>query len=100
MRQYMLGVETSGDDGEPPESDLAVTGVVHAELQQEPSPPVTSAEYFPLLLDEPDIVDSDVVSDVAARREPSVTEEFGGSGVSGFGTQQQREMQQQQEQQR
>ena len=56
-------------------SELAVVGVVRAEQrQQEPSPPVTSAEPFPLLLDEPDMVDGDVVSGVAVRREHSVTE--------------------------
>ena len=88
-------METLGGDGEPSESDLDITGVGHGEQQQEPSPPVTSAEPFPLLLDEPDVVDGDD-SGVAVRREPSVTEEFGGSDVLGFGTQQQREKQQQQ----
>ena len=69
-----------GDDGEPLVSKHAVTGVFHAEQQQESSPPVTSAEPFPLLLDEPDMVDGDF-SGVAVRREPSVTEEFDGWGV-------------------
>ena len=91
-------METLGDDGEPPESELAVTGVVHAEQQQEPSPPVTSTEPFPLLLDEPDVGDGDVVSGVAVRREPLVTEEICGLGVLGFGTQQQQEVQPQQQQ--
>ena len=46
QQEHAPWVETLGDDGEPPESELAVTGVVHAERQQEPSPPVTSAEPF------------------------------------------------------
>ena len=46
---------------------------------------MTSAVPFLLLLDEPDTVDSDAFG-VAVRREPSVTEEFGGSGVVGVGT--------------
>ena len=95
QQQHAPGVETLGDGSEPPESELAVTGVVHAEQQQEPSPPVTSAEPFPLLLDEPDVVHGDV-SCVAVRREPSVTEGFGNSVVLGVGTQQQQEVQQQQ----
>ena len=71
MQQHALGVATFGDDGEPPKSDLAVTGAVHVDLQQEPSPPVTSAEPFPLSLDEPEVVDADFVFGVvAARREP------------------------------
>ena len=60
---------------------------------------MTSAESFALLLDGPDIVNGDVASGVVAvRREPSVTEEFGDSGVLGVGTQQQQELQQQQQQ--
>ena len=59
---------------------------------------MTSAESFALLLDGPDIVNGDVASGVVAvRREPSVTEEFGDSGVLGVGTQQQQELQQQQQ---
>ena len=50
-------METFGDDGELPESELAVTGVVHAEQQpREPSQPVTNAEPFALFLDKPDMV--------------------------------------------
>ena len=79
QQQHAPGVETlGGDGGEPPESKLAVTSVVHEEQQQGPSPPVTSAEPFPLLLDEPHVVDVGVVSGVALRRESSVTEEFSG----------------------
>ena len=97
QQQHAPGVETLGDDGEPPESELAVTGVAQAEQQQEPSPPVTSAEPFPLLLDEPDVVDAGVPG-VAVGREPSVTEELGDSGVLGLETQQQHEVEQQQQQ--
>ena len=57
---------------------------------------MTSAEPFPLLLDEPD-VDGDIVSGVPVTRGPLATEEFGGSGVLGFGTEQQQELQQQSE---
>ena len=88
MQQHALGVETVGGDGEPPKSDLAVTGAVQAEQQQEPSPPVTSAEPFPLLLDEPDVVDGYVVSGIAVRCEPVFFLIIGGSGALGFGTQQ------------
>ena len=50
-------MKTLGDNGEPSELDLAVSGVGHAEQQEEPSPPLTSAEPFPLLLlDGPDVV--------------------------------------------
>ena len=42
QQHHTPGVETLGDTGEPPESELAGTGVVKAEQQQEPSPPVTS----------------------------------------------------------
>ena len=49
---------------------------------------MTSAEPFALLLDEPDVVDADVVSGVQVRGEPLVTEVFGGPGVLGFGRQQ------------
>ena len=69
QQQHAPGVETLGDDSEPPESKLAVTGVVQAEQQQEPSPPMTSAEPFPRLLDEPYMVHGDVVSGVAIRPE-------------------------------
>ena len=98
MPQHALALETLGDDGESPMSEPPVTGV-HAELQQEPSPPVTSAEPFPLLLDGPDVVDADVVSGVAVRREPLVTEIFGDSGVLGFGMRHQQQAQQQKQQQ-
>ena len=33
MQQHAPGLETLGDDGEPPESELSVTGVSHAEQQ-------------------------------------------------------------------
>ena len=66
--------------------------VLFTQLQWEPSPPVTSGERFTLPVDKPDMVDGDVVFDVAVRREPSMTEKFGGSGVLGFGTQQQQEV--------
>ena len=82
-------METLGDYGEPPESNLDVTGVVHAERQQESSPPVTSDEPFPPLLDESGMVDGDVGFGVVVRSEPSVTDKFGGSGVLGIGKQQQ-----------
>ena len=83
MQQLALGGKMLGDDGQPPELELAGTAVVRAEHQQEPSPPMTSAEAFPLLLDEPDVVDGGVVSGVAVRRETIVTEEFGGPGWFG-----------------
>ena len=44
QQQHTDGVETLGDDSEPPESELAATVVVQAEQQQEPSPPVTRDE--------------------------------------------------------
>ena len=47
QQHHTPGVETLGDTGEPPESELAVTGVVvQAGQQQEPLPAVTSAEPF------------------------------------------------------
>lgn len=98
QKHHAHGVETLGDNGEPPEPGYDVTRVVHAEPQQEPSPPVASAHPLPLSsLDEPDMADGDVVSGAAVRREPSVTEEFGGLGVLGFGPQQQVQEQQQSE---
>ena len=48
MQQHVLKMGTVRDHGEPPWSDLAVTGAVHVDLQQEPSPPV---KPFPLSLD-------------------------------------------------
>ena len=74
QQQHAPGVETLGGDGVP-ESDLDITGVDHAEKQQEPSAPVTIAKPFPLLLDKPDTLDGDD-SGVAVRRKPSVIEEL------------------------
>ena len=53
----------------PPESDLDVTGVDQGEQQREPSLPVSVAESFLLLWDNPDIVDGDD-SGVDVNREP------------------------------
>ena len=81
-------MDTLGDNGKPPESELAVADVVYADQQQEPSPPVTSAEHSTLLLDEPDVVCPGVGSGVAVGRERSVTEEFS-RGFLGVGKQRQ-----------
>ena len=59
----------------------------------------TSADLLPLLADEPDTVKNVVFPSVAVRRESSVTEVLGGSGVLRFKTKQQQEGRQQQEQQ-
>ena len=71
QQQHTPGVETLGDDGEPLESKLAVSGVVQAEQHQKRSPTVTSAQPILLLLDEPDMVDGDVFG-VAVRPKPLV----------------------------
>lgn len=84
-----------GDDGEPPQARLDVTGVLLAEQQQEQSTPATSAEPFPLLFDSPGVVDAGDVSGVVARRKRSVTKDFLG-GFLGVGKQQQQRQQQKQ----
>ncbi len=45
---------------------------------------MTSAERFPLLLGEPVIMVDGDYSDFSVRRELSVTDKFGGSGVRGL----------------
>lgn len=49
QQQHGPGVKTLGDDGKPPKSELALTGIAHAEQRQAPSMPLVNAELFPML---------------------------------------------------
>ena len=98
--QHDPEVETLGDDYESRQKRSLLLLVLSAHNRSRSHRRrFTSADLLPLLADEQDMVKNSVFPGVTVRRESSVTEEFGGSGVLRFGTNQQQEGQQQQEQQ-